>query len=326
MKWEPAVCPNCGANISVKPGGKEANCPYCNTDFVASEATAKFSATYMINYVNAENVYINQKRDFEIIAGTLVNYYGESVDVAIPDGVQAIDRNVFRGKGIRSVTVQGSVGVIGPGAFSECKQLERVILQEGLAAIEAAAFYGCERLKMIDLPYTLKNVDNDAFSYTAIEEITLPAGVKIHRGAFKGAPLRVLYLKESCAEFSKRTSFPGWHTKLKKIVATDGVFTADSIARSNVCENAREFWKIYDDFTDSPIGEAIREYGKKCGEEKRCPICGRELSVSYARMSRHSPKSAHYSCTHCVTQIHIYTGFPYPQEDEEDEEDSSYSY
>ena len=56
--------------------------------------------------------------------------------------------------------------------FSECKNLEKVTLPEGLTSI-SGAFNGCESLTAITLPKSIQVISNSAFSNTKIQKIDL---------------------------------------------------------------------------------------------------------------------------------------------------------
>jgi hypothetical protein len=53
---------------------------------------------------------------------------------------------------------------IGTQAFAGCKQLESVILGEGMKKIPPVAFAGCTNLKNVHIPETVKEIAGDAFA------------------------------------------------------------------------------------------------------------------------------------------------------------------
>ena len=62
-------------------------------------------------------------------------------------------------------------------AFSDCENLKKVILPEGLKEISANAFYGCHSLKSIEIPESVE-VINYSFDESGIEEVTLPRNLR----------------------------------------------------------------------------------------------------------------------------------------------------
>ena len=78
------------------------------------------------------------------------------------------------------------VKVIGPNAFSGCKDLTRIDLQNGITSIEMQAFMDCKSLESFYLPDTLTNISNEVFFSCNFKEITIPNNVKsIPSGAFR---------------------------------------------------------------------------------------------------------------------------------------------
>lgn len=78
---------------------------------------------------------------------------------------------------IESVSVPGSVRIIGQDAFSECSGLKRVILDNGLTAIQDNAFAYCSRLESIKLPSTLEHIGRTAFTRSGLKSLVIPASV-----------------------------------------------------------------------------------------------------------------------------------------------------
>ena len=72
---------------------------------------------------------------------------------------------------------------IGEDAFAFCKQLTTVKLGSGITEIPARAFNRCDRLYEINLD-GIKTVREEAFSYTALTAVTLPAVEQIDKYAF----------------------------------------------------------------------------------------------------------------------------------------------
>ena len=88
------------------------------------------------------------------------------------------------------------VTAIGPWAFSECQEIESIVIPEGITTIYDGAFFACMGLKKVLLPATLVSLgeaptykENDfyrenrykrgVFNYCALEQIALPAGLRL---------------------------------------------------------------------------------------------------------------------------------------------------
>ena len=108
--------------------------------------------------------------DFLLRGTVVVGYTGDGGGVVIPDGVTAIGMDAFAGNdAITSLTVPGSLRVIGAGAFRDCTHLTRIspAITDDLWAILTDAFYGCTALTELDLP--LSAVSYTAFGGTVFE-------------------------------------------------------------------------------------------------------------------------------------------------------------
>lgn len=132
-------------------------------------------------------------------------------EVTIPDGVKVIGEHWFENTDIESVEIPASVREIGSEVFQGCTRLRRVefkrdavpsavaasmseIVSGGsesqpgesrLRTIESYAFCGCRSLRDIQLPDGLETIGICCFSYSGLEELVLPPGVReIRCGAF----------------------------------------------------------------------------------------------------------------------------------------------
>ncbi|MDE6520349.1 MAG: leucine-rich repeat domain-containing protein [Ruminococcus sp.] len=116
---------------------------------------------------------------FIINNGVLKRYDPEpdELDIVIPDDVVEIGERVFRGSGIRSVTIPSSVKIIGEEAFDNCRNLTKVTLNNGLENIKKYAFHGSS-INEIVLPETVKTIGKYAFRFSNIESINIPEKVK----------------------------------------------------------------------------------------------------------------------------------------------------
>ena len=74
---------------------------------------------------------------------------------------------------------------IGVAAFEKCKELEEVVISEGISYIGRKAFSGCENLSKITFPTTLRKLGAHSFWGTALEVVDLPDRiVSIENNAF----------------------------------------------------------------------------------------------------------------------------------------------
>lgn len=77
-------------------------------------------------------------------------------------------------------------------AFYCCKEIEKVVFENGCQFIGHQAFSVCTALKEIILPKTLKEIGNEAFDCTSLAEVIIPANVaSIGAGAFKNQLIEI---------------------------------------------------------------------------------------------------------------------------------------
>lgn len=108
-------------------------------------------------------------------------------DLVIPEGVTAINADVFSGCfSLASVTIPDSVKTIGGDAFSNCESLASVTIGNGVTSIGEHAFCGCTSLTSVTIPDSVTNIGSSAFSGCSnITSVTIENGVEtIGEGAF----------------------------------------------------------------------------------------------------------------------------------------------
>lgn len=173
---------------------------------------------------NAEWHYTEpEKKTF--VEGSLtyqVNEDGESCSVV------ACDQDIT-GEVVVPAEVNGlKVTSIGNGddgrAFYNCKQLEKVIVSEGITSIEFRAFDSCENLTTVQLPSSLEKIGENAFyDCKSLVNINLPDNLKeIFSRAFYGCEsLEEINLPAGLEKLEK-VAFQDCK-KLKSIVIPDGI-------------------------------------------------------------------------------------------------------
>lgn len=74
-----------------------------------------------------------------------------------------------------------------PGWNAYSNRITSVVIGEGITSICTNAFAGCESLRSVRLPYGLQTIDNYAFAWTDLRQVTIPGTVtKINCRAFCG--------------------------------------------------------------------------------------------------------------------------------------------
>ncbi len=129
------------------------------------------------------------------------NKFSETLEtVLIGEGVTSIGNEAFKGlSSVSDITLPESLTDLGVGVFQECgpisieipkgivnlrfnmfshSGLTSIKLPEGLVSIERSVFYGCENLKAIELPQSLRDIGEFAFSEcSSLSTIKVPEGV-----------------------------------------------------------------------------------------------------------------------------------------------------
>lgn len=98
--------------------------------------------------------------------------------------------------GIKEITIPPSVsrrGIVykvtsvGKAAFSECKDLEKVIIGEGISSIGDYAFLNCMALEEVVIPESVRKIGESAFCKSGLPLIRIPLTVlEIGSNAFSG--------------------------------------------------------------------------------------------------------------------------------------------
>lgn len=111
--------------------------------------------------------------------GELLGYYGNGGDIKIPDTVTVIAGEAFlNNDNVKSVTIPGSVQVIGYHAFDGCTELERVIFEDPTDGadmiIRLSAFANCPKLTECEIPAVATYVTANVFKgCTSMDKITV---------------------------------------------------------------------------------------------------------------------------------------------------------
>ncbi len=99
--------------------------------------------------------------------------YSHSSDALKPAGHVVIPREL----------AGRSVKQIGFSALSKCTDITAVTLPDTIEIIGEFAFDGCTKLASINWPYKLQKIDTCAFRGTALNELSIPANIKMLNGS-----------------------------------------------------------------------------------------------------------------------------------------------
>lgn len=99
--------------------------------------------------------------------------------ITISDGISYIDDYAFIRVSATNVIMSDSVVYIGEGAFSYCTFLKSITLSNKIEIIGKEAFSNTVALSTVVLPDTLTDLGERAFQYSAIKKINIPTSLKI---------------------------------------------------------------------------------------------------------------------------------------------------
>lgn len=121
------------------------------------------------------------------IGGQLYGIYPEKIE--LPSGLETIHESTFEEAPIKSIKIPSLVKKLPYATFRNCAELEQVIFEEGIEAINTKAFAKCSKLNNVVFPKSLKEIDSDSFySCKSLENVTFLGNTKIDRDSFDDSP------------------------------------------------------------------------------------------------------------------------------------------
>ena len=169
-------------NVSCPSGLKKVGYnPFEQTPFVAAQTSQGiYWGDWIIGYENCEGnsvetVYIKDGTRHiadHVFAPTMAqghnNYYMKYIN--LPESLESIGEGALAYNSFTTITIPKNVKVIDDYAFSNCHDLKKVTLSEGLLSLGEIVFTGCGNLTSINLPSTLQHIGSNAFIGTSIIE------------------------------------------------------------------------------------------------------------------------------------------------------------
>ena len=232
-------CEICGGQIEIQANGK-GMCMTCGTTY-SIEYLRKLlhNNPTQSNHINPIN-----SNDFEIVAGTLKKYRGNSRRVIIPEGVVEIADYVFQNMSyLESIQLPTTLLSIGENAFSECKSLKEFVIPKNVNSIRWGAFsrctslteitipdsvtylgsyvfHECRNLKKVTLSNNIKEIEDSTFkNCESLLNISIPENVEIiKKSAFSSCEnLKEVYLPHAVEVPTDGSPF-SWCKQLKKVI------------------------------------------------------------------------------------------------------------
>lgn len=144
---------------------------YCLTGYDGSDASVQLPQNITVSILN-DKLYRGHTEITEITLPDSITQIGGFVfdgctnlkKITLPPRLEGMWQYALTRMAIEEIEFPGTLKHIIPFTCSECKELKKVIINEGTVKIEAWAFKDC----------------------TALEEVILPEGITIHEQAFEG--------------------------------------------------------------------------------------------------------------------------------------------
>ncbi|SCZ79730.1 Leucine rich repeat-containing protein [Pseudobutyrivibrio xylanivorans] len=92
--------------------------------------------------------------------------------INLPDSLTRIDMSAFWNAGIQQIEFPANIKKV--SGFGGLKQLEEIVIPEGVTIIDDFAFEECSALERIELPKSLREIRSYAFWGTGLREIAIP--------------------------------------------------------------------------------------------------------------------------------------------------------
>ena len=123
--------------------------------------TDEYAAGALIEYNSAS---CSQRIEYVTTGGTTVQIPCTSTTYTASSVTQSEVRSNTSYTAMTAVTVGGCVQTVAASAFTNCSNLQDVVVDEGVTNINGSAFKWNFNVRSIDLPSTITTIANDAFN------------------------------------------------------------------------------------------------------------------------------------------------------------------
>lgn len=157
--------------------------------------------------------------------------YNNLETVEFPKGLVSIGGNAFNSNKMKSVSLPDSVTEMKTGAFSS-NDITKIKFSDGLTKLDEGVFSNNIHLAHVDIPDTVTEIGNFAFSGDRIESLDIPKSVtKIGRAAFKLHRMTELTIPGNVKEIGE-SAFEGTYKgiTMKKLTLEEGIETIGALA------------------------------------------------------------------------------------------------
>ena len=128
-------------------------------------------------------------------------------EIVIPDGVTGIGNYAFyECSSLEKVSIPDSVTTIGSYSFKYCSSLKEINIPDKVTVLQYGVFERCKALSKIVLPSGIVSLENYAFQYSGLREVTLHNGeISIGTTVFQGTQLACIVIGNGVNRLSTNT-------------------------------------------------------------------------------------------------------------------------
>lgn len=232
----------------------------------------------VVEYTFSEDE-VSRDEDFELDddGKYLVGYYGNAKKIIIPDTVEEIGFNWYQADDLSTaqvLVIPDNVKYLPTNLCYGMRHLETVYMGDGTTELPSRAFDRCIFLQNVKLSNNLKKIGDHAFAAnTTLESIRLPYGLEeIEQGAFYYSFIRDITVPATVNKIGDEAFGVPFNAPLQMVNGSDNIYFCfmfeteqdeDLLKIIDYCNEKLDYWDrtgaVYDTYDEAPIGTAWGE-------------------------------------------------------------------
>lgn len=255
------------AIVSITDGNKLANLP----------VTVKIKAPVVKYSFTEDEVSVEEDFELDDDGKYLVGYYGNAKKIIIPDTVEEIGFNWYQADDLSTaqvLVIPDNVKYLPTNLCYGMRHLETVYMGDGTTELPSRAFDRCIFLQNVKLSNNLKKIGDHAFAAnTTLESIRLPYGLEeIEQGAFYYSFIRDITVPATVNKIGDEAFGVPFNAPLQMVNGSDNIYFCfmfeteqdeDLLKIIDYCNEKLDYWDrtgaVYDTYEEAPIGTAWGE-------------------------------------------------------------------